>query len=119
MAMAPRAALLLAMALTVLASTASAHGGYGHGTCPKDGLKLKACVDVLGLLKVKVNVPRYEPCCSLLDGLVGLDAALCLCTRLTADVLGLVQLDLPIDLRLLLNNCGKVCPDDFRCPGHY
>ncbi|KAM3405259.1 hypothetical protein ACQJBY_008008 [Aegilops geniculata] len=113
MAMAPRALLLLAVGLMVVAS-ASAHGSY-EGSCPKDGLKLKACVDVLGLLKLKVNVPRHEPCCSLLDGLVGLDAALCLCTNIDANVLGL-NLHLPVDLRLILNNCGKVCPTDFRCP---
>ncbi|KAM3411677.1 hypothetical protein ACQJBY_003381 [Aegilops geniculata] len=113
MAMAPRALLLLAVGL-VIAASASAHGGY-EGSCPKDGLKLKACVDVLGLLKLKVNVPRHEPCCSLLDGLVGLDAALCLCANIDANVLGL-NLHLPVDLRLILNNCGKVCPTDFRCP---
>ncbi|KAM3403253.1 hypothetical protein ACQJBY_006788 [Aegilops geniculata] len=114
MAMAPRALLLLAVGLMVVAS-ASAHGGYG--SCPRDGLKVKACVNVLGLLKVNVNQPRDEHCCSLLDGLVGLDAALCLCTNLHANVLGL-NLDLPVDLRLILNNCGKVCPTDFQCPHH-
>ncbi|KQJ97739.1 putative lipid-binding protein AIR1 [Brachypodium distachyon] len=115
MAMAPRAVLLLAVSLLAMASAASAL------TCPKDGLKLKACVDVLGALKLRVNVPQDKACCSLLDGLAGVDAALCLCSRLTADVLGglglgLVNLDLPVNLRLLLNNCGMKCPDNFRCP---
>ncbi|VAH17940.1 unnamed protein product [Triticum turgidum subsp. durum] len=76
MAMAPRALLFLAVGLMVVAS-ASAHGGY-YGSCPRDMLKVKACVNVLGLLKVNVNQPRDEHCCSLLDGLAGLDAALCL-----------------------------------------
>jgi hypothetical protein len=116
MAMAPRALLLLAVGLMIVAA-ASAHGGYG--SCPADALKAKACLNVLGLLKVNVNTPRDEHCCSLLDGLVGLDAAVCLCTNLHANVLGLVNLDLPINLRLILNNCGKVCPDDFQCPHHY
>ncbi|XBJ24862.1 hypothetical protein VPH35_002646 [Triticum aestivum] len=125
MAMAPRALLLLAVGLMVVAS-ASAHGGYG--SCPKDGLKAKACVSVLGLLRVvrlciasvpmvNVNEPRDEHCCSLLDGLVGLDAALCLCTNLHVNLLD-HNLDLPVDLRLILNNCGKVCPTDFQCPHH-
>ncbi|XBJ19227.1 hypothetical protein VPH35_010235 [Triticum aestivum] len=103
MAMAPRALLLLAVGLVIV------------GSCPKDGLKLKACADVLGLLKLKLNVPRDETCCSLLDGLIGLDAALSLCANIDADVLGL-KLHLPVNLRLVLNNCGKVCPTDFRCP---
>ncbi|XP_044369427.1 cortical cell-delineating protein-like [Triticum aestivum] len=51
---------------------------YHYGSCPRDMLKVKACVNVLGLLKVNVNQPRDEHCCSLLDGLAGLDAALCL-----------------------------------------
>uniref|UniRef100_A0ACD5U525 Uncharacterized protein n=1 Tax=Avena sativa TaxID=4498 RepID=A0ACD5U525_AVESA len=114
-AMAPRALLLLAVGLMIVAA-ANAHGGYG--SCPSDALKVKACVDVLGLLKVKVGVPRHEPCCSLLNGLVGLDAAACLCTNIHANVLGL-NLDLPVDLRLILNNCGKVCPDDFQCLPHH
>uniref|UniRef100_A0ACD5U4Y8 Uncharacterized protein n=1 Tax=Avena sativa TaxID=4498 RepID=A0ACD5U4Y8_AVESA len=114
-AMAPRALLLLAVGLMIVAA-ASAHGGYG--SCPSDALKVKACVDVLGLLKVKVGVPPHEPCCSLLNGLVGLDAAACLCTNIHANVLGL-NLNLPVDLRLILNNCGKVCPDDFQCLPHH
>jgi hypothetical protein len=55
-----------------------------------------------------------EPCCSLLDGLVDLDAAVCLCTAVKANVLG-IKLDLPVDLSLILNNCGKICPSDFKC----
>ncbi|KAM0880552.1 hypothetical protein ACQ4PT_033502 [Festuca glaucescens] len=111
MAMAPRALLLLAVGLMIVAA-ASAHGGYG--SCPKDALKVKACLNVLDLLKVNVNTPRDEHCCSLLNGLAGLDAAVCLCTNIHANVLGLVKLD----LRLILNSCGKVCPTDFQCRHH-
>uniref|UniRef100_M8AJ91 Hydrophobic seed protein domain-containing protein n=1 Tax=Aegilops tauschii TaxID=37682 RepID=M8AJ91_AEGTA len=32
-----------------------------------------------------------------------------------ANILG-IQLNVPIDLTLLLNQCGKKCPSDFTCP---
>ncbi|MCP8971411.1 HPS-like domain-containing protein [Ectobacillus sp. SYSU M60031] len=70
---------------------------------------------MLGLVKAKVGaVSPYEPCCSLLDGLVDLDAAVCLCTAIKANVLG-INLNIPIDLSLILNNCGKICPSDYQC----
>jgi hypothetical protein len=85
----------------------------GFGRCPIDALKLNVCANVLGF--VKVGLPHQEPCCSLLGGLVDLDAAVCLCTAIKANVLG-IKLNLPIDLSLILNKCGKYCPDDFKCP---
>ena len=125
--MAARAALLLAVSL-VLAAVASATNcppppaptpptptpsGGGHH-CPRDALKLGVCANVLGLVKAKIGSPPYLPCCSLLDGLVDLEAAVCLCTAIKANILG-TNLYVPIDLRLLLNHCGKVCPADFTC----
>jgi hypothetical protein len=86
---------------------------HGFGKCPIDALKLNVCANVLGL--VKVRLPHQEPCCSLLGELVDLDAAVCLCTAIKANVLG-INLNLPIDLSLILNKCGKYCPDDFKCP---
>ncbi|BAT06000.1 Os08g0488100, partial [Oryza sativa Japonica Group] len=45
---------------------------------PRDALKLRVCANVLGLVKAKVGaVAPYEPCCSLLDGLVDLEAVVC------------------------------------------
>ncbi|XP_066340004.1 14 kDa proline-rich protein DC2.15-like [Miscanthus floridulus] len=124
--MAPRAALLLAVSL-VLAAVASATycppppapkpppPPSGHqGSCPRDALKLGVCANVLGLVKAKIGSPPYQPCCSLLDGLVDLEAAVCLCTAIKANILG-INLNLPIDLSLILNNCGKNCPNDFHC----
>uniref|UniRef100_N1R575 Cortical cell-delineating protein n=1 Tax=Aegilops tauschii TaxID=37682 RepID=N1R575_AEGTA len=43
------------------------------------------------------------------------DAAVCLCTAIKANVLG-IKLNVPVDLVLLLNQCGKTCPADFTCP---
>ncbi|OAY83181.1 14 kDa proline-rich protein DC2.15 [Ananas comosus] len=89
-------------------------GGGGGGKCPCDALKLGVCVNVLGLIKAKVGAPPRVPCCSLLEGLVDLEAAVCLCTAIKGNVLG-INLNLPIDLSLILNYCGKGVPSGFKC----
>lgn len=85
-----------------------------YGRCPKDALKLGVCANVLDLIKAKAGVPANEACCPLLNGLVQLDAAVCLCTAIKANVLGL-NLNIPIDLSLVLNFCGKGVPTGFKC----
>uniref|UniRef100_A0A0E0MAH6 Bifunctional inhibitor/plant lipid transfer protein/seed storage helical domain-containing protein n=1 Tax=Oryza punctata TaxID=4537 RepID=A0A0E0MAH6_ORYPU len=90
------------------------HGDHGHGHCPIDALKLRVCANVLnGLVGVKIGAGP-DDCCPLLSGLADLDAAVCLCTAIKANVLGL-NLNIPVDLSLILNNCGKICPSDFTC----
>ncbi|RYR63254.1 hypothetical protein Ahy_A04g021056 [Arachis hypogaea] len=75
------------------------------GTCPIDALQLGVCANVLNLAKVKLGSPPTLPCCNLIKGLADLEAAACLCTALKANVLGL-NLDVPLSLSLILNNCG-------------
>ncbi|KAM0880547.1 hypothetical protein ACQ4PT_033497 [Festuca glaucescens] len=88
----------------------------GGGQCSIDVLKLRVCVNVLGgLLGLKVGVPAHDECCPLLKALVDLDAAVCLCTAVKANVLGIVDLNVGPDISLLLNHCGKSCPSDFTC----
>ncbi|XP_042401245.1 14 kDa proline-rich protein DC2.15-like [Zingiber officinale] len=83
--------------------------------CPRDALKLGVCANVLsGLLNVTLGTPPKEPCCPLLQGLADLEAAVCLCTALKGNILGL-NLNLPISLRLLVNYCGKKVPTGFLC----
>ncbi|GJN02116.1 hypothetical protein PR202_ga19438 [Eleusine coracana subsp. coracana] len=114
-------ALFLAVNMVVFAM-ASACGGNcptpstpgSFGKCPRDALKLRACANVAGLIKAKVAVPPTEPCCPLLEGLVDLDAAVCLCTAIKGDILG-IKLNLPVDLSLILNHCGKNLPSEFKC----
>jgi len=84
------------------------------GKCPRDALKLGVCANVLGLIKAKVGVPPTKPCCPLLERLVDLEAALCLCTAIKGSILG-INLNLPIDLSLILNHCGKTVPTGFKC----
>uniref|UniRef100_A0A804I4W0 Bifunctional inhibitor/plant lipid transfer protein/seed storage helical domain-containing protein n=1 Tax=Musa acuminata subsp. malaccensis TaxID=214687 RepID=A0A804I4W0_MUSAM len=84
-------------------------------TCPRDALKLGICANVLrGLLNVTLGTPPKQPCCSLLEGLVDLEAAVCLCTALKGNVLGL-KLNIPVSLSLLINYCGKKVPKGFLC----
>ncbi|KAK8963772.1 hypothetical protein KSP40_PGU010897 [Platanthera guangdongensis] len=85
------------------------------GTCPIDTLKLGVCANVLdGLINIMLGRPPKKPCCSLLKGLVDAEVALCLCTALRANILG-IHLSLPIDLSLLVNYCGKRVPKGFQC----
>ncbi|XP_068669758.1 14 kDa proline-rich protein DC2.15-like [Aristolochia californica] len=83
-------------------------------TCPRDTLKLGVCADVLGLVNVVVGSPPTLPCCALLDGLVDLEAAVCLCTAIKANVLG-IDLNIGVSVSLVLDACGKTCPSDFIC----
>ncbi|RYR78088.1 hypothetical protein Ahy_A01g002826 isoform C [Arachis hypogaea] len=87
----------------------------GSASCPRDALKLGVCANVLnGLLNVTLGQPPVTPCCTLLNGLVDLEAAVCLCTALRANILG-INLNLPISLSLLLNVCSRQAPRGFQC----
>jgi hypothetical protein len=88
-------------------------GWYGRH-CPTDVLKLGVCANVLDLIKAKAGVPKNEACCPLLNGLIELDAAVCLCTAIKGNVLG-INLNIPINLSLVLNFCGKSVPTGFKC----
>ncbi|WCJ25956.1 Bifunctional inhibitor/lipid-transfer protein/seed storage 2S albumin superfamily protein [Euphorbia peplus] len=97
-------ALLLSLNLLFFTMVSSAK-------CPVDALKFKVCANVLGL----IQLPPNEKCCSLLGDLLAVDAALCLCTAIKANVLG-IDINLPIDLSLLLNQCNKDVAKGFKCP---
>ncbi|XP_030516458.1 14 kDa proline-rich protein DC2.15-like isoform X2 [Rhodamnia argentea] len=84
--------------------------------CPRDALKLGICADVLGnLLNLTVGTPPVTPCCALINGLVDLEAAICLCTAIRANILG-INLNIPLSLTLLLNVCSRRVPRGFQCP---
>lgn len=97
-------------------SSPSSHGGSSNNkpSCPKDTLKFGVCADLLGLVNVQLGKPPKTPCCTLIEGLADLEAAVCLCTALKANVLGL-NLNVPLNLSLLLNYCGKGVPKQFQC----
>ncbi|GAU15082.1 hypothetical protein TSUD_08200 [Trifolium subterraneum] len=82
--------------------------------CPSDTLKLGVCADVLGLVNIVIGSPASSKCCALLQGLVDLDAAVCLCTAIKANVLG-INLNIPLTLSVLLSACEKSVPSGFQC----
>ncbi|XP_039058022.1 14 kDa proline-rich protein DC2.15-like [Hibiscus syriacus] len=83
--------------------------------CPRDALKLGVCANLLNdLVHVFVGTPPKSPCCPLLGSLADLEAAVCLCTDITANVLG-INLNVPLSLSLVLNYCGKGVPKGFQC----
>ncbi|ONI34445.1 hypothetical protein PRUPE_1G482500 [Prunus persica] len=84
-------------------------------TCPKDTLKLGVCMDLLGLVNLPVGTPPTSKCCALLEGLADMEAALCLCTVIKNNVLGLVNLEVPVALSLLVSACQKSVPPGFKC----
>ncbi|KAL0312860.1 UNVERIFIED_CONTAM: proline-rich protein DC2.15 [Sesamum radiatum] len=89
--------------------------GPGKATCPRDALKLGVCANLLGgLIDITIGTPPKTPCCSLIEGLADLEAAVCLCTALKANVLG-INLNVPLSLSLLLNVCSKKVPPGFQC----
>lgn len=84
-------------------------------SCPRDALKLGICAKLLnGTIGAEVGNPPDHPCCSVLSGLVDLEAAVCLCTAIKANILG-ININIPISLSLLINTCGKKLPSDFIC----
>ncbi|XP_043694846.1 pEARLI1-like lipid transfer protein 1 [Telopea speciosissima] len=84
-------------------------------SCPIDTLKIGVCANVLkSLLNISLGIPTTSSCCSLIQNLVDLDAAVCLCTAIKANILG-INLNIPIALSLLLNYCGKNVPSGYQC----
>ena len=107
-------AFILFLAVNLVVLGVATPEAFGH-ECPRDALKLGVCADVLGLIKANVGRPPALPCCSLLEGLVDLEAAACLCAAVKANVLNILPLNLPIELSLILNYCGKSLPAGFLC----
>lgn len=89
--------------------------GFGKGYCPIDTLKLGVCANLLGgLIGVIIETLLKAPCCSLIQGMVDLEAAACLCTAIKVNILG-IKLNVPLSLSLLLNTCSKNVPKGFVC----
>ncbi|OIW15157.1 hypothetical protein TanjilG_30828 [Lupinus angustifolius] len=85
-----------------------------QATCPIDTLKLGACVDLLGqFLHIGIGNPVVNKCCPLLQGLVELEAAVCLCTTLKVKYINL-NIYVPLAIQLLIT-CGKTPPSGYIC----
>ncbi|KAJ4909851.1 putative lipid-binding protein AIR1 [Raphanus sativus] len=108
--MAPRIALALFLSLNFLFFTHTS----ALGTCPRDTLQIGLCANALNVVNIILGYSPVKPCCSLIDGLVDLEAAACLCTALKVNILG-IKLNLPIYVNALLNNCGHITPTLYPC----
>ncbi|KAL9447858.1 hypothetical protein AB3S75_015351 [Citrus x aurantiifolia] len=111
---------LLIITTSIPLSSATSSSSSPSSSCPKNTLKLDACVDLLnGLAKVNLGelVPTpNHPCCSLLGDLVRVQARVCLCTSLKLNVLDLIKLDIPkLSVNLLLNQCRPKVPRGYKC----
>ncbi|KAL9992184.1 putative bifunctional inhibitor/plant lipid transfer protein/seed storage helical [Helianthus debilis subsp. tardiflorus] len=85
------------------------------GNCPRDALKLGVCARLLNdSVGTVIGKQPDHPCCAVLGGLLDLEAAVCLCTALKANVLG-ININIPISLSLLISACNKDVPKDFKC----
>ncbi|CAF1917017.1 unnamed protein product, partial [Brassica napus] len=111
--MAPRTSLALFLFLNLLFFTYTS----AQGTCPRNALQIGACTNVLNAIDLTLGnpPPPVPPCCSLIAGLADLDAAVCLCTALDVNVLG-INVHLPIDISVLFNACSRFAPPSFQCP---
>ncbi|CAN1181901.1 pEARLI1-like lipid transfer protein 3 [Linum perenne] len=78
--------------------------------CSINLLGLAACAPLLGAGGQLAS----EPCCAALLGLTDLDAAVCLCLALKADLLG-INVDVPLAINLVLSTCKRNTPRDFKC----
>ncbi|KAK4425469.1 Lipid transfer protein EARLI 1 [Sesamum alatum] len=92
--------------------------GHGHkhskAKCPKDTSSWEFVQTCSTTWCTSSWEPTQDPCCTLIEGLADLEAAVCLCTAIKASVLG-INLNVPVSLSLLLNYCGKKAPSGFQC----
>lgn len=83
--------------------------------CPRDTLKFGVCGDWLGIVHEVIGAKPSGECCAVLEGLADLEAALCLCTAIKGNVLGILKFKIPVAISLVFNSCGKKVPDGFVC----
>ncbi|KAH7296859.1 hypothetical protein KP509_26G041500 [Ceratopteris richardii] len=84
------------------------------GTCPVGIVKLNVCIPILGGI---LGNPMQSNCCALL-GLIGVDVEVCLCAAINANILGIININIPkIDIiATIVTTCGRKLPPDFSCP---
>ncbi|XP_028753457.1 putative lipid-binding protein At4g00165, partial [Neltuma alba] len=73
---------------TSCSSSSSSSASKAAEKCPMDTLKFGVCGSWLGLVTEVIGSKPSEKCCTVVKGLADLEAALCLCTAIKANVLG-------------------------------
>ncbi|WMV20187.1 hypothetical protein MTR67_013572 [Solanum verrucosum] len=80
-----------------------------------DTLKLGVCANILNLVDVVVRSPPTLPCCSLIQGLLDLEAAIFLSLAIRANVREIINLEVPLAIDLILSACGRSLPTNSTC----
>ncbi|KAK4848933.1 hypothetical protein QYF36_018948 [Acer negundo] len=98
------AALVVSLNLVFFTLVTSASAPVPNSPPPPNCPKLDVCLNVLDLLSLTTGGRPPSSCCTIIQGLAGLDAAVCLCTALRVTAVG-INLNVPVTLNLLINRC--------------
>ncbi|CAN6277127.1 unnamed protein product [Urochloa humidicola] len=82
--------------------------------CPRDAVKLGACVGVLGAAGLQAGAPLGSKCCDVVQGLAAAEAAACFCTTIKETVLG-IPTEWTVGVGALASACKTEMPDGFKC----
>nr|GMC70483.1 14 kDa proline-rich protein DC2.15-like [Ipomoea batatas] len=87
-------------------------------TCPNNTTDLKVCVDLMRAVRANVDISPNDPsreCCTLIEGLVDLEAIACLCIAADVNVGQIVNLNATVSVALEV--CNRNIPlSDIKCP---
>ncbi|XP_052210256.1 14 kDa proline-rich protein DC2.15-like [Diospyros lotus] len=83
------------------------------GGCPQLGVCVKLLDELVGIF---VGKPPNNQCCSLIPGVLDLQAAVCLCAAIRVHALEILHISVDLAVRLIVNHCGSTTPPGFRCP---
>ncbi|KAL5097553.1 hypothetical protein RYX36_001880 [Vicia faba] len=105
--------LILTILIFFFTTPTSAQAPPAVSPPPSNCPNLRVCISLLKDLVGAVLAPlQSKPCCSLIANLVDLDAALCLCTAIKLNLLG-INPNIPLNLALVV--CGRSTSINFVC----
>lgn len=82
--------------------------------CPRDAVKLGACVGALGAAGLQAGAQLGSKCCDVVQGLAAAEVAACFCTTIKETVLG-IPTEWDVGVGLLASACKTDLPDGFKC----
>ncbi|CAN6229780.1 unnamed protein product [Urochloa humidicola] len=82
--------------------------------CPRDAVKLGACVGALGAAGLQAGAPLGSKCCDVVQGLAAAEAAACFCTTIKETVLG-IPTEWTVGVGALASACKTELPEGFKC----
>ncbi|CAN6269479.1 unnamed protein product [Urochloa humidicola] len=118
------AATILAFLLLAAAAAASASPARATSRkvlhwkdylgCPRDAVKIGACVGALGAAGLQAGAPLGSKCCDVVQGLAAAEAAACFCTTIKETVLG-IPTEWTVGVGALASACKTELPEGFKC----